>query len=83
MQVSFSANKELIKKIEELAEKSGRTRSATIAMLLDLAVKTVGSGRLREAKEPTTGQVLSMMRDMAERFQKRFEAIERKLEASK
>jgi predicted transcriptional regulator len=82
MQVSFSAEKELIARIEEIAQKTERSRSATIAMLLNVAVRIAGDGKIRLAAEPTTGQLLQMIRDMAERFQKRFEEIERKLEAT-
>jgi predicted transcriptional regulator len=82
MQVSFSADKELIDRIEEIAQKTERSRSATIAMLLNVAVRIAGNGKLRETAEPTTGQLLQMMRDMAERFEKRFKEIERRLEES-
>jgi len=83
MQVSFSAGKELIDQVEQLAERSGRSRSETIAMLLDLAIKAIGTGKLMEAQEPTGSQLLAMLRDFAESTEKRFKAIEKKLQEAK
>lgn len=81
-QVSFSIDLETLEAVNKIAKKMQKSRSETLNMLMKFAVKTFGNGRIREAEDPTTNQLLAMMRDMSERFQKRFQDIERRLEAS-
>ena len=81
-QICFTADNELAETLDTMAKKLQRSRSHVINMLLKAAVKTFGTGTMREAKEPTTDELLAMMRDMVERFEKRFQAIEKKLEAT-
>jgi len=53
-QINFTAEEELIAKIDEIAEKITRSRSDTIEMLLKLAVATYGSGKMTEGIVPAS-----------------------------
>lgn len=78
-QICFTADDELSETLDAMAKKLDRSRSDVINTLLKVAVKTFGTGKFREVKEPTTDQLLVMIRDMAEQFEKRFQSLERKL----
>lgn len=51
-QLSITLDKELVEKIDEMAEKMHKSRSDTINMLVKVAVKISGGGKLTEATKP-------------------------------
>jgi metal-responsive CopG/Arc/MetJ family transcriptional regulator len=73
-QVCFTAEEELIAELDALAQKTERSRSEIIEMLLKAAVQAWGKG-FHEAKAPTNEELVKMII----RLEKRIEKLEEKL----
>ena len=79
-QISFSVERELIKKINKLTEKwkkigSAKSRSETIAILLrDSVPAALGERPLHEGLEPTIPELLKIIHDLEVRVKKLEEA---------
>lgn len=92
MQISFSAEKALIEKIDAAGEKLGMSRSSLIAELLKWAVEKsplIKEGKLFEAVPPTKDEFISIVQELnahnireIERLEKRLRKLEAKLEVS-
>lgn len=70
-QISITIDKALLKQIDELAKRDGRSRSYLIESILKQSVPVMlGKAVLHEGREPTTRELLQIIHKLENRIEK-------------